>query len=178
MKMRPILALFLFAAFTAAAQNTLNLQRTTTRPTVDGTIAAREYTLSADAPDMQVNLTWTTDALFVGISGQTTGWVAVGLGSGGMDGATIFIGYVAGGKTELRVQEGSGHSHHDANAGKPRQVAMTEARGKTTLEVELNASEFIQPGQTQLDLILAMGSADSFQQYHQSRYGASVTLTP
>ncbi len=104
--------------------------------------------------------------------------MAVGLGSGGMDGATIFIGYVAGGKTELRVQQGAGHSHRDANTGKPRQVAMTEGGGKTTLEVELKASEFIQPGQTQLDLILAMGSSDSFQEYHRSRYAASVTLTP
>ncbi len=57
MKMRLLAStLVLFAAFTAAAQNTLNLQRTTTRPIVDGTIAAREYTLTADAPDMQA--TW------------------------------------------------------------------------------------------------------------------------
>lgn len=179
MKMRlltSILALAVLAAVGAVAQNTLNLTRTTTKPVVDGIIGNKEYSLTADAPDMQINLSWTTDVLYVGVSGQTTGWVAVGLGSGGMEGATIYIGYVSGGKTQFKVQKGAGHSHADTRIDAPVQYAMKEVDGKTTMEVALKASEFIVPGQMQLDLILAMGNSASFREYHQARYGTSVTL--
>jgi hypothetical protein len=135
-----------------------------------------EYSLAADAPDMQIDLTWTTDVLHVAVRGQTTGWVAFGLGSGGMDGAMIYMGYVSGGKAHFKIQEGAGHSHRDTPRDPPLEYALKKANGKTTLEVALKASEFITPGQTQLDLILAMGATESFTEYHASRYGTSVAL--
>jgi hypothetical protein len=171
-----ILALALFAAVGAAAQNTLSLGRTTLKPEVDGVIGAKEYALTADAPDMRLALTWTVDTLYVGVRGQTRGWVAVGLGSGGMDGATIYIGSVRGGEKQVKVQRGAGHSHGDTSMDAPERYAMKETDGETTLELALKASEFIASDQTQLDLILAMGSSDSIREYHKARYGTSVTL--
>jgi hypothetical protein len=171
------LVFVLLAAAGVAAQNTLTLGRTTTVLKMDGIIGEKEYTLVADAPDMKISLSWTTEVLYVGVSGQTRGWVAVGLGSGAMDGATMYIGSVSDGKTRFKVQKGAGHSHSDAKIDTPLNHAMTEADGSTTLELALQASEFISPGQRQLDIILAMGSSDSFSEYHQSRYGTSVRLT-
>ncbi len=173
----PVLALFLLAGFLAEAQNTLTLSLTTTKPKVDGLISAKEYSLTADAPDMELNLSWTTDTLFAAVTGQTTGWVGIGFGTGQMDGSIIYMGYVSGGKTLVKVQEGSGHTHSDLSSNAPVSYAMKEANGKTTLEVALKASQFIAAGQTELDLVLAMGSSDSFAELHMSRYGAAVALT-
>jgi hypothetical protein len=179
MKMRllsSMLVLVLFPVLTTIAQNTLTLGRTTAEPRVDGAIHDKEYKLTADAPDMQLNLSWVKDTLYVGVSGQTTGWVAFGIGPGGMDGATIYIGFVSGGKTELKVQKGSGHTHGDTRSDPPLRYAMKEVGGKTTMEAALRASEFITAGQAELDLIIAMGSSGSFREYHKARYAAAVTL--
>ncbi len=172
----PVLALILIPAFTASPQSTLTLQRTTAEPKVDGVIEGKEYSLSADAPDMQLNLSWVKEVLYVGVSGQTRGWVAIGIGPGLMDGSTIYIGFVRGGRTEFRVQRGSGHSHGDTKGEAPERHAMREAGDRTVLELALKASEFLSPGQRQLDVILAMGASDSFGEYHQSRYGAVVSI--
>ena len=112
--------------------------------------------------------------------GVTDGWVAFGLGSQKMDGATIFIGYVgADGKVQFKPQAGRGHRHQDTTADVTATIvkyAMTDTGGKTTLEVELNPASYIKAGQTVLDMIYAVGTDKSFVPAHMFRGAIELTL--
>ena len=169
-------ALLLIAAAAAGAQGTLSLGPSKVAPKVDGVIADKEYTASTTVGTLQVSLAWTADALYVGVTGQTTGWVAVGLGSPAMDKAVMYIGYVSGDASQLKVQLGAGHSHADTVGNVPVAYALKEANGQTSLELSLKPAAFIAQGQKKLDLIMAMGGSDSFVSLHRARARASVVL--
>jgi hypothetical protein len=143
---------------------------------VDGVIGAKEYALTMDASGMQLGLSLSPDTLFVALSGPTTGWVAVGLGSTRMDGAVMYIGFVASGKEQLKVQQGAGHRHGDTDANAPVQYSLAESKGRTVLELALKASSFIAEGQKTLDFVVAIGGADSFLSMHKARAGLSINL--
>jgi hypothetical protein len=80
-----VISLLMVVGSTAGAQDTLNLSRTTTSAKTDGVISAKEYSLTTGGTDMQLSLSWIADTLYIGVTGQTAGWVAVGLGSPVMD---------------------------------------------------------------------------------------------
>jgi hypothetical protein len=172
-----ILALLVLAGTAAWAQDALTLSRTTTAAKIDGVISAKEYSLIADAADMQLCLSWIADTLYIGVSGQTTGWVAIGLGSPVMDTSIMYLGYVSGDKTSLKVQQGTGHRHGDVDANAPLKYAMKEANGRTVMEISVKAASFIAQGQKELEVILAIGGADSFTAMHRWRYSAVVSLS-
>jgi hypothetical protein len=168
-------ALALGAVALAGAQtNTLGV--TAALPKVDGVIGAKEYTLMTEASGMQLGLSLTADTLFIALSCPTTGWVAAGLGSTHMDGAVLYIGFVGPEKEQLKVQVGSGHRHADTDANAPLQYSIAESKGQTVLELALKASSFISKGQKKLDLIVAMGGADSFVSLHRARAGLTISL--
>jgi hypothetical protein len=169
--------LLLAAASTAGAQSTLSLNQVTTLPQVDGVISPREYSLSTRMDSMELDLLWTTDTLYVAVSGQTSGWVAVGIGSTVMDGSVMYIGFVTGESMQLKVQEGVQHSHADIRPNAPLQYFMRESGGQTVLELALRSSDFITNGQKKLDLIIAMGGSDSFLSMHKAKAGFTVSLT-
>jgi len=178
MKMKIValaLSMLLLVTLSAAAQGTLTLGQTKTAPTVDGVIAPGEYAQSVDAGNMKLLLSWVGDTLSVAVSGQTSGWVAVGLGSPKMNDATMYIGAADGDKGQLKVQKGTGHRHADAD-GTPSGYGLREADGQTVLEFTVPASSFIAAGQKQLDVIYAMGGAKSFASMHKERYVAAVSL--
>jgi hypothetical protein len=170
----------LIAAGTAAFAQSAALAVTSTAPTVDGVVNAGEYGWSTDLKGLALYASRTADSLFVAVVGDTKGWVAFGLGSQRMNGATIFMGFVkADGTVEFKPQEGRGRAHFDVGAGVTATVVahkMTEADGKTTLEVELKAAPYIAAGAAGLDAIWAMGSADSFLPVHVSRGSLSIPL--
>lgn len=168
--------LLLITAWWAGAQSTLTLNQTTELPKVDGIITAGEYSLITEVADMRLDLRWTTDTLYVAVSGQTSGWVAVGLGSAAMDGAVMYIGFVTGDKAQLKVQQGARHSHTDIDTNAPLEYSMKETAGQTVLELALDASQFIDKGQKKLELIIAMGGADSFLSMHKAKANISVNL--
>ncbi len=149
---------------------------TTTAAKVDGVFEDKEYSLVTEAAGIRLGMSRTPDTLYIGLSEPTTGWVAVGLGSRGMDGAIMYIGYVSGNTTSLKVQRGSGHRHADVDAGSPLRYAMKEAGGVTVLELALQASKFIAKGQNVLELSVAMGSADSFVSMHKARASLTIAL--
>jgi hypothetical protein len=178
MKKRIIMATcaLMLAASLAGAQGTLKHAATGTAPKVDGTVAAGEYAVTSGDATLQTSLSWIGDTLYVAVVGQTTGWVSAGLGSTKMANAIMYIGYVTGDTTQLKVQVGSGHSHADTDSNAPLAFKMTEAGGKTTLEVSLKAAQFIAKDQTKLDMILAFGGSDSFISMHKGKAVASFTL--
>jgi hypothetical protein len=143
---------------------------------VDGVFTDKEYSLVTEDAGMKLGLTWTADVLYIGLSAPTTGWAAAGIGSTRMDGAVIYIGYAVGQQSQMKVQKGAGHRHADLDAAAPRQYAVKEAGGRTVLELALDASTAIAKDQAALQLVIAMGGADSFTSMHRARVGVSIEL--
>ncbi len=148
---------------------------------VDGVAKPDEYSFSQDFGQLTLHLNRSADTLWIGVVGVTTGWVAVGLGTQKMEGATIFMGFVdAAGKVQFKPQVGSVHTHQELTAKDVADSivssAMKEEGGKTTLELALKASVWAKKGQASLDLIFAEGGQDSFAPYHGSRGALEVQL--
>lgn len=148
---------------------------------VDGVAKPDEYSFARDFGQLTLYLNRSADTLWIGVVGATEGWVAVGLDSRKMDGATIFMGFVdAAGKVQFKPQIGSGHSHQDLSAKDVTDSivssAMKEQDGKTTLELALKASVWAKKGQAALDLIFAEGGQDSFAPRHGYRGALEVAL--
>jgi hypothetical protein len=152
------------------------LARTTGTAQIDGTIAAGEYSLTVDLAKAKLALLWIEDTLAIGVTAETKGWVAVGLGSRRMDKAVIFIGYATGDQTQLKIQRGAGHSHRDVDSKAMTSYAIAEKGKDTTMEIALKASSFIAPDQSVLDLIVAYGGSDSFSGFHRYRTPLSIAL--
>jgi hypothetical protein len=172
------LIVFLSVGFAASAQTqALVLPVSKESPTVDGVTAASEYPVGTEVGKMKLWLSRTTDTVSAAVSGETTGWVAIGFGSPRMDGALMFIGFVTpDGKAQLKIQKGSGHTHKDMESDALIQFAMKEAKGVTTLELALKASSLISKGATDLPVIFSMGGADNFFSLHQARSSQPVKL--
>ena len=172
-----VLALFALLALPAVAQDrTLTVATTKTKPTVDGSVASGEYGAPLVVGTTSIAVVRTVDVLSIAVSAQTQGWVAVGIGSGRMDGATIFIGFVKDGKLELKTQLGRGHAHGDTTSDVLVASAGKEENGRTTIELALKPSVFIAKGQKELTVIVAYGSADSFTSIHAGRWSGIVKL--
>jgi len=151
----------------------------TRKPSVDGTVAANEYSYSHDF-DQQMTLyaSRTATTLYLAVVANTSGWVGVGVGPK-MDGADIFMGFVKDGKVSFKPQVGKGHVHRDAPADVNDTIekfAMKQRGGKTTLEVALKAGAYIKKGQSTLDLIFAMGDQTILTTYHSYRNSTSLSL--
>jgi hypothetical protein len=151
-------------------------------PVVDGIVTAGEYALQNDYGSMQISLSRSADTLYVGAVGRTQGWVAVGLNSLKMDGATIFMGAVGeDGGVRFSAQTGSAHRHSEAKdesvSDSLVSYGVTEADGRTTLEIALKAGSYITDGQSSLDMIYAIGPADTFYASHIYHGSQRVALT-
>ena len=155
------------------------LTRTTGASNLDGRIGANEYSWKASDQrgDYILHLNWSSERLSIGAQARTTGWIAFGVGSAYMQGAKIMIGFVDGdGKVSFRTDLGQGHSHRPADTFTTVGHGLSEANGWTTMEVQLDPAQFISPGQSTLDMILAYGPTDSFTQYHSTRIAAEISL--
>jgi hypothetical protein len=155
----------------------------TTSPEVDGVVKAGEYAVQKDFGPMRISLSRTADTLFVAASANNKGWIAVGLGTNVMNGATIFMGFVGDdGKVQFKPQTGSGHTHADPSGSAAMDsvvsYAVKEELGKTTLELALKADSYIKGGQSTLDMIFAIGPAKAFSPYHVFRAFQKVPLAP
>ena len=147
---------------------------------VDGVVHPGEYSFSSDFGPLALYVNRSGEGLYIGVVGSTAGWVAFGLGSVAMDGATIFMGFLGSdGKAHFKPQAGKDHMHSDVGRDVSDTIvsyAMTKSEGKTTLEVELKPAAYIKKGQTTLDLIFAEGAQPSFTPYHTFRGSLSLKL--
>lgn len=169
---------FLLAGFSASAQaKPLVLPVAEAWVEVDGVAGATEYAITADLGKFKLRMSRDADTVYAALSGETTGWVAVGFGSSRMDGALMFLGFVTkDGKSQLKIQKGAGHSHGDVESDALIQFAMKEAGGVTTLELALKASSIIGKNATDLPVIFSMGGSDSFSGFHLARGSQLVKL--
>jgi hypothetical protein len=183
-KRSPVLFLASLALFVAVGASSFaqskNLAVTTSKPVVDGVVNTNEYSFSQDFGQMTVYVNRTADTLSIAVVGATKGWVALGLGSLRMDGATIFMGFVdSAGKVSFKPQAGQGHTHQDVGQDVQSTIissAMKEAGGKTTLEIALKPASYIKTGQKEIDIIYAQGNEDSFVPRHMYRGSLAVKL--
>jgi hypothetical protein len=149
----------------------------TAKPTLDGVVAASEYAVVVETGKQTISLSLTVDTLYVAVSANTTGWVAVGFGSLKMNGALMLIGFIGtDGKAQLKLQKGSGHSHGDVESDALVQFVMKEQGGKTVLEAALKASSIIGKDAKTLPMIWAFGGGDNFTSFMQARGAFTVDL--
>ncbi len=176
MKKIIVFALILLAGSAASAQQTLKKANTATA--VDGVISAGEYTLQESNGGMVLGLALSADGttLSVGFRAATKGWVAVGLGAKRMNGASMFMGYDAGGKSEFSEQTGGGHNHEPAAKALAKKSAVKNAGNETTIEFTVPAAPFTKSGK--IDMILAFGRNTNLGSMHQYFNGFTVNLAP
>lgn len=168
--------LALLARAACAEDKPRALVRSPGRAQIDGTIAAGEYSLTVDLAKAKLALRWTDDLLAIGVTAETKGWIAVGLGSRKMDKAIIFIGFATGDQAQVKIQKGAGHSHGDVALEAMSAYALAEKGKETTMEIAVKAPSFITADQTGLDLIVAFGGSDSFSGLHRYRTSLTVAL--
>jgi hypothetical protein len=164
--------LCLLLALGAGTLSAQTLAVTANKTVVDGVVHADEYSFTKAFGPITLSASRSGGTLYLAVQGQTTGWVAVGLGSQKMNGATIFMGFVGDdGKPQFKTQAGAGHSHKDASAA-VISSALKTAGGTTTLEIALSEKEYLKGGI--LDLIFAEGADKDFTSYHSSRGSVSL----
>jgi hypothetical protein len=123
------------------AQPSDRLTVTDKTPVIDGSVAADEYSFTQDFTNSTLYAARNNDTVTLAFKAGVTGWVAIGTGSTVMDMAASGI----------------------------LNLAMKEENNATTLEVALRADTLIKPGQTELPLILAYSTQDSFMVRHSFR---------
>lgn len=173
MTRKPVaLALFALAlAFSAAAVPLVSGEGS---PTVDGRISSGEYPSFQSYNGIEFGAALGKDGvLTLAVRAPTSGWVALGLGSGFMDGSWILMAYDKGGDKAFSEQLGISHFHQPVKETKILAKAVGHEGGLTTLEFQVRASEFVKNGR--LPVIMAFGRAANFSSYHERH--ASTLLT-
>ncbi len=135
-----------------------------------------EYRVLADAATLEAKLT-----------GQTTGWVAVGFNpTSVMQNANFIIGYVSGTNAQIRDDWGTSNTTHasDTSLGGTSNVSLTtgtETGGSTMLHftIPLNSGDqYDRPlaVNQSYQIILARGSSDNYTGMHTDANYAQINL--
>ena len=145
-------------------------------PQADGAVGAAEYPWHAAIEDLQLWLALSADSstLHVALRAPTTGWVAVGLGTLGMNGAFLVLGYDDKGKQVVSEQTGVPFGHRENKNSVLLKSAVAEKDGATTLEFSLPAAGYLSSGS--LKLIMSYGKQDNITLKHVKHVVAEVPL--
>lgn len=175
MKMRICIAATLLALVSVAgfAQR---LPTTGPAAVLDGAVAAGEYALEVALDRATLHASRTADTLYMALEAQTSGWVAIGVGSAKMDAAWIYIGYVDRGQAVFAAERGSGHGHKAAAEAPKVDHRLGERGDRTTLELAFRSADLIGAGQTELACIVAYGRRDNLGSYHAFRRTVRIQL--
>lgn len=144
-------------------------------PVLDGTLGQGEYATSQTKNGITVAGTLSADksSIYVAVSSQTAGWVALGLGSLKMNGAFMVMAFDDAGKPSVFYELGAGHSHAPATASDIK-TAVKETAGTTILEVAVPAAAYVKDGS--LQLIAAFGTKDNIRTMHAGRMATTLTF--
>jgi hypothetical protein len=175
-------ALLLVAAIAAGAQSQQppTLSRTANRPTIDGVVSPGEYPTVIDLGGASLALSLGADTLYIGMTAQASGWLGIGISpQGTMDGATIFIGALEGGRARVTVERGAGFTHGPESSTVLESSAVTATSKSATMELAVKEAPFIARGQRQLGFIVAVGPSMDITGYHGgARTPLAVNLAP
>ena len=152
----------------------LPLAKQSTAPSIDGTISASEYADVTTLNGIEFGAALSGNGILsLAIRAPTSGWVAIGLGTGIMDGSWILMAYDANGKEAFSEQKGISHFHQPITDTKLIAQAVKTAGGATTLEFQVRLADFEKKGR--LPVILAYGRQADFRSYHEAH--ATTILT-
>jgi hypothetical protein len=152
------------------------LIQTDTIPVIDGGIEDNEYSVSIETSKIYVHLSMNNGTIYFGLEGQTTGWLAIGFGSMGMDKAHIVIGYLKDGQVSVKEQRGIGHGHKETDEIRLLEFSLIESGGTNVFEGAFSSNGLIPDGEEYLSLITACGNTDNFTSHHTFRKSLSVKL--
>lgn len=142
--------------------------------TVDGVISPGEYPIIEKLNGIEFGASLSKDGILtLAIRAPTEGWVAIGLGSGIMDGSWMLLAYDKAGVPAYSEQLGISHFHQPVKQTKILAKSVRAEGGYTTLEFQIKASEFEKGGK--LPVIMAFGKAANFTSYHERH--AQTVLT-
>jgi hypothetical protein len=149
-----------------------------TAPIVNGTVNKGEYNRTYNVGPFTLHVSRVKGNMYLGLSVNTKGWVAVGLGSPIMNGAVMFLGNVQNGKSGFTEQVGRGHRHSEVAEDKRTVIthAVREQGGVTTVEVECRAAQFVPDGTNEITVLIAYAADDSFATRHRERKSLKVRL--
>jgi hypothetical protein len=161
-------------------------------PVVDGVVQQNEYNSSRTFASDAFQLYWTINdsTIFVGMIGQTTGWIAVGFDpTTSMLDADLMYGWVESDGTVILYDAislnsfGSNHPKDVDNGGVDNILSYngTEDSGVTTIEFSRNLitgddNDNDIPNSGTIDIIWAIGNTDSFTSAHSQRGEATLTI--
>ncbi|MHA2238726.1 MAG: DOMON domain-containing protein [Candidatus Hodarchaeales archaeon] len=199
LKSKYILLVLLFGvgvAFSPAYNSGFGLTlHITQAPTIDGVISPGEYSSSTSLGIGDYLLHWEVidgTTIYFGIIGKTTGWVAIGFDPDSqMLNADIIFAWVESNGTVVffdafsRNQVGPDHPSDTDIGGTFDLLSYNATENATTTSIEF--SRLLSTGDTGFDkpipttgsinIIWALGSTDSFSQYHGgSRGTAAITF--
>jgi hypothetical protein len=148
---------------------------------IDGVISNMEYLESFNDSITNMSVYWLHNGtdLFIGLVSQGSGWMAIGLGSSGveMDGSNILIGFISEmGNVSLIDEIGVGRNHYpDTSRGGQNDVKIVNGS-----KLNNTVLEFIFPLSSgdQLDNDFAMNRTYGFfLAYHESNVDTNVFHT-
>ena len=143
-------------------------------PKIDGIIAKGEYGELTRLNGIEFGAALSPDGILsLAIRAPASGWVAIGLGTGIMDGSWILMAYESGGKEAFSEQKGISHFHEPIKDTKVIAKAVRSADGYTTLEFQIRQADFEKNGR--LPVILAYARRADFRSYHEAH--AQTVLT-
>jgi hypothetical protein len=162
-------------------------------PINDGIVQENEYSSSSSFLSGVFQIYWTINdsTIYVGMIGQTTGWIAVGFDpTTSMLDADLYYGWIENNGTVILYDAislnafGSNHPKDVNNGGVDNILEYngTEDSGITTIEFSRNLTTGDDndndiPNSGTIDIIWAIGNADSFTTPHSQRGEATLTIS-
>ncbi len=156
----------------------------------NGKISSGEYTVEKNVGEMSLHFRVENDTLYVGISAETHGWVAIGFGGGpGMRNTDIVIAYVLPPNGTVEISDSystgfSGPHNPDTFLGGHTDILSyggREDENGTVVEFSrpLNTGDgydYVIPTEESFRIIWAYGPTDDFQSMHIKAGHIYVTL--
>jgi hypothetical protein len=162
-----------FVGGVAFAQATLT--KSSSIPTVDGAISAKEYQYQGTQQGMKLAATLgSDDVLYLAIEAPSSGWAGIGVGGLVMNGSRLFLASVLDGKDSFIEKAGVGHFYADAKKLVVKNWAVKTAGKVTTLELSMPSSAAL--WKSQVNAIFAYSASADLASRHSAYTKMTFTV--
>jgi hypothetical protein len=152
-----------------------SLTKSSSLPTIDGTVSANEYQYQAAKSGMKIYATLgSDDLLYLAVEAPSAGWAGIGVGGLVMNGSRLFMASVSGGKPAFIEKAGVGHFYADAKNLVVNKWAVNAVGSSTLLEVSFPSSAAVWKGQ--VNAIFAYSKSANLTSRHGPYAALSFTV--